>query len=124
MTFKTTEHVSNRVLRQRLILKEYSVEIKFIQGENNTVEDAPSCNEINEKTVETDIIETVKTHLHKLFLSNILVPVDYSTIAIHQHDDKELQRNRTDPELFKNYKTENFGRKLLWIKKSNDDNCP
>ena len=122
LTYKTTEHASDRVLRQRLILEEYGVDIKFIQGGNNTVADTLSRNEINAANVETRIIETVETHLHELFLRDILVPVDYTTLAIYQRDDEELTRNRTDPELSKKYSTETFGRKLLWTKKSDDDN--
>mmetsp|Transcript_44137 Transcript_44137/g.53022 ORF Transcript_44137/g.53022 Transcript_44137/m.53022 type:complete len:308 (-) Transcript_44137:309-1232(-) len=65
---------------------------------------------------------TLNNYLHELFLSDILVPVDYATLAIHQRDDAELKSNRTDPKLSKNYSTETFGRKLLWTKKSEDDN--
>ena len=35
MTHKNTEHASDRVLRQRLIVKEYGADLKFIQGEKN-----------------------------------------------------------------------------------------
>mmetsp|Transcript_34952 Transcript_34952/g.40438 ORF Transcript_34952/g.40438 Transcript_34952/m.40438 type:complete len:306 (+) Transcript_34952:850-1767(+) len=66
--------------------------------------------------------KTLNNYLHELFLSDILVPVDYSTLAIHQRDDTELKSNQTDPKLSKNYATETFGCKLLWTQKSEDDN--
>jgi len=74
--------------------------------------------------METRIIKTVKTHLHELFLSNILVPVDYQTLVIHQRDDKELKRNRINPKLSKNYVIEAFGRRILLIKRAMMTNGP
>ena len=32
LIFKNTEHASDRVLRQRLLLEEYGVDLQFIQG--------------------------------------------------------------------------------------------
>ena len=81
-----------------------------------------AATKIKAAKVETRIIEKLETHLHELFLNDIIVPVDYTTLAIHQRDDEELTRNRTDPKLSRNYSTETFGRKLLWTKKSDDDN--
>ena len=33
LTYKTTEHARDRVLRQRLLLEKYGVDLKFIKGE-------------------------------------------------------------------------------------------
>ena len=42
LTFATTEFTSDRMLRQRLLLEEYGVDIKYIKGEKNVVADALS----------------------------------------------------------------------------------
>ena len=42
MTYNTTDHASNRVLRQQLLLKEYGVKIWYIKGVKNVVADALS----------------------------------------------------------------------------------
>ena len=42
LTYDTTDHASNRVLWQRLLLEEYRVEC-CIKGEKNVVTDALSC---------------------------------------------------------------------------------
>ncbi len=42
LTHPTSTHTSDRVLRQRLLLEEYGVEIEYIQGEKNVVADALS----------------------------------------------------------------------------------
>jgi hypothetical protein len=42
LTHPDTNHVSDRVLRQRLLLEEYGAEIEYIKGEKNVVADALS----------------------------------------------------------------------------------
>ena len=46
LTYKNTEHASDRVLRQRLLLEEYTVNLKFIQGIKNEAADIISRNEL------------------------------------------------------------------------------
>ena len=45
LTYKNIEHASARVLRQRLLLEEYGVELKCIQGKKNEAADMLSRNE-------------------------------------------------------------------------------
>ena len=42
LMYDTTDHASNRVLRQRLLLEEYGVEIEYIKGVKNVVANALS----------------------------------------------------------------------------------
>ena len=44
LTYINTEHASDRVLRQRLLLEEYAVNLKFIQEIKNEVVDTLSRN--------------------------------------------------------------------------------
>ena len=44
LTYKNTEHDSDRVIRQRLLLEEYTVKLKFIQGIKNEAVDMLSRN--------------------------------------------------------------------------------
>ena len=46
ITYKNIEHASDRVLRQRLLLEEYVVSLKFIQGIKNVAADMLSRNEL------------------------------------------------------------------------------
>jgi len=47
-----TEHYSQRVMRQRLLLEEYGAEIRHIQGENNVVADTLSRLEYDDELSE------------------------------------------------------------------------
>jgi hypothetical protein len=42
LTYPNSTHTSDRVLRQRLLLEEYGVDIEYIQGAKNVVTDALS----------------------------------------------------------------------------------
>ena len=44
LTYKNTEHASDYVLRQRLLLEEYGVDLKFIQVKKNEAADILSKN--------------------------------------------------------------------------------
>lgn len=45
-TYKNTERASDRMLRQRFLLEEYRVELRFIQGIKNENADMLSRNEL------------------------------------------------------------------------------
>ena len=42
LTYLTTDHDYERVLRPRLIIEEFGAEVKYIKGENNVVTDSVS----------------------------------------------------------------------------------
>ena len=51
-----------------------------------------------------------------MHVNEMTVPVDYETICLHQRDDLELQNYRTHETTRENYKTEQFGKSILWKK--------
>lgn len=42
LTYACTDHTSDRVLRQRLIIDEYGANLVYVKGEHNVMADAPS----------------------------------------------------------------------------------
>ena len=95
MTYKNTEHASDRVLRQRLLLEEYAVNLKFIQEIKNEVEDILSKNELIFEPTEKVSTEKFEETVRKVHSIEITVPVDYKVISQHQADDKELKEFRS-----------------------------
>ena len=88
LTFKNTEHASNRVIRQRLILEEYGVDLQFIQGKKNEATDILSRNGFIHKpniAVDTSKFEAM---MHKIYNNELDVPIDHLTIYTHQRDVK------------------------------------
>ena len=77
-THPDTNHVSDRVLRQRLLLEEYGAEIEYIKGDKNVVADALS-----------------RLPTQELFLfddtGDAEFPLNLRLIADHQHSDDYLQ---------------------------------
>ena len=49
LTYTNTQYSCERILRQRLVLKEYGVEIKYIKGESNVAADLMSRLPFEEK---------------------------------------------------------------------------
>ena len=122
LTFKNTEHASDRVLRQRLLLEEYGVDLKFIQGKKNEAADMLSRNEFNhEPCAEVDTTSS-EAAMHELYANEFEVPIDYQTIFTYQRDDVELRSNRTKAATSHKYKQKDFGSFTLWNKKSDTDN--
>jgi len=78
LTHPDTNHVSDRVLRQRLLLEEYGAEIEYIKGDKNVVADALS-----------------RLPTQELFLfddtGDAEFPLNLRLIADHQHSDDYLQ---------------------------------
>ena len=77
LTLKNTEHASDCVLHQRLLLEEYGVDLKFIAREKNKAADMLSRNEFvhnpcNE--VDTTSSEAV---IHEMYANDMIVPIDY-----------------------------------------------
>ena len=121
LTFKYTEHASDRVLRQRLPLEEYGVDLQFIQGKNNEAADMLSSNEFIHKpniTVDTSKFEAMT---HEMYNNELDVPIDYLIIHIHQRDYKELSAKRKNCITANNYKLEDFVKYSFWTKTSSSD---
>ena len=120
LTYKNTEHANDRVLRQRLLLKEYAVSLIFIQRIKNVAADMLSRNEqIFEPTEKSNTgkFEELVQEVHSMEMT---VPVDYEVISQHQADDKELKEFRSCKNTTKNYKIVNFGKTSLWTKTGKD----
>ena len=67
LTYKNIEHASDRVLRQRLLLEKYAVNLKFIQGIKNVAADMLSRNELvfeRTKKVSTESFEELVHEVH------------------------------------------------------------
>ena len=120
MTYKNTEHASDRVLRQRLLLEEYGVTLKWIQGRRNEAADMLSRNELIHQPATTVQTDTFENFAYEMHASEILIPIDYETLRKHQEDDKELFKFRTADSTKLNYRKEVFGKTTLWVKLSHD----
>ena len=69
------------------------------------------------KKVSTEKFEEL---VHELHSTEMIVPVDYEVIAVHQASDKELYEFRTSKDTAGNYKMCDFGKTCLWTKKGQD----
>jgi len=76
LTYLNSTHTSDRVLRQRLLLEEYGVDIEYIQGVKNVVADALSRLPTAELFALSDEDE---------------FPLNLALIAEQQLDDEALQ---------------------------------
>ncbi|MFM8622685.1 MAG: RNase H-like domain-containing protein, partial [Holophagaceae bacterium] len=85
---------TDRVLRWRLLLEEYGVEIKYIKGVTNVVADVLSRYPTANNPLEPKIPPTKESN-SELFAQDRLptgvLPVNFSTIAAFQRRDRELQ---------------------------------
>jgi hypothetical protein len=71
-------HLSDRVLRQRILIEEYGVELEYVKGENNIVADTLS-------RLPTEEIFAFPQSADATF------PLDLATMAAMQKTDQELQ---------------------------------
>ena len=86
--YANTEHASNLVLRQRLLLEEYVVDFKWIKGTKNETEDMLSRNDfIYKPKAAVDTVES-EAMMHKIFANEMQIPIDYLTIKNYQRDDQ------------------------------------
>ena len=91
ITYKNTEHASDRVLRQRLLLEEYAVSLKFIQGIKNVAADMLSRNELIFEPTKKASAEKFEELVHEVHSMEMIVPVNDEVISQHQADNKELK---------------------------------
>ena len=105
------------MLRQRLLLEEYAVQLKFIQGIKNDVADMLSRNDLVFDPTATVSTEAFEAMVHEVHANDMKVPVDYDTICLHQRDGEELEGYRTNAMTKANYKTAAYGCTSLWTKK-------
>ena len=81
LTYTNTKHASDRILRQRLLLEEYGVDLVWIKGARNEAADTLSRNEfIYSPTMEVDTTESETMLLHEIHANDMQVPIDYLTI--------------------------------------------
>ena len=84
---------TDRVMRWRLIIEEFSPELVYIQGERNIVADALSRLDIVDKEYEfsdTQKLETFYAELFDLNSNTTVNPVTYKNIMVHQQKDTHL----------------------------------
>ena len=92
LTFKVFN--SERVMRWRLYIEEYSPDLRYIKGSKNVVADALSRLDINwENMEEAHFTEELRSHLY-CYAADEMAPTDYplsyKTIGSHQQKDKNL----------------------------------
>ena len=96
------------------------MELKYIEGKKNKAADILSRNKFVYKPNEKVDTQEFEEKIHEMHVNEMTVPVDYETICLHQRDDLELQSYRTHETTRGNYKTEQFGKSILWTKKGTD----
>jgi len=98
LTYKTFN--SDRVMRWRLYIEEYSPDLRYIKGTHNVVADALSRLEMQDIPPADDTLEAYCALLHAFTTKREDLsgnPVTYANIAKHQAADKTLQtKSRTD----------------------------
>ena len=94
--------------------------MKFIQGIKNVAADMLSRNDLVFKPTKKVSTEKFEELVHEVHSTEMIVPVDYEVIAVHQASDKELYEFRTSKDTTGNYKMCDFGKTCLWTKKSQD----
>jgi hypothetical protein len=77
LTHQVSTHASDRVLRQRLLLEEYGVELQYIEGEKNIVADA---------------LSRIPTEEIFIFTEEEEFPLNLENLARRQLTDEYLQR--------------------------------
>ena len=95
---------TDRVMRWRLIIEEFSPELVYIQGETNIVADALSRLEIIDN-VDYNLSDT--QNLDNLSDNDIVNPITYKNIMVNQQKDKTLIKNASTD---KNYSVNVFRR--------------
>ena len=87
---------SDRVMRWRLFIEEYSPDLQFIQGENNIVADALSQMEsLHEPMDEEHFTEELRSHLYCFAqedLASEAYPRSYQAIGAAQAKDKQMTK--------------------------------
>ena len=83
LTYKNTEYASDRVLCRTLLLKEYAVQLKFIQWIKNDAVDMLSRNELVFEP--TAIVSTTEFEamMHKIHMNKMVVLVYYDIICLY-----------------------------------------
>ena len=99
LTHHNTQFTSNRVLRQRLVLEEYGVEIRYIQGVKNEAADALSRmpTEITDTVVEEALLN------RRMYEDEINCPINTSKIKQAQQKDATLLNATRLKYLLKSY---------------------
>ena len=94
----TRQHNSDRVMRWRLYIEEYSPELTYVPGANNVVADALSRLEIQAEPMEEAFFtEELRSDLYCYStdtLTNADFPLDYAQISKAQLKDKKLLKVR------------------------------
>ena len=110
LTYDSSNYSSDRVLRQRLIIKEYRATLKYVKGDNNVIADALSWLPIHEGAEEElmmlnkNISTADEFAYEELFLKRrvykdqLSFPLDLAAIKELQDKDKELDKMIRDPQ--------------------------
>jgi phospholipid-translocating ATPase len=95
LTHPFSNHTSNRVLRQRLLLEEYGVELEYIRGEQNVAADAlsrlPSGNETEIQHL-AGLLSALPAEELFAFDADNDFPLNTALIAKYQRDDAQLKQ--------------------------------
>ena len=91
-------------MRWRLILEEFSPELKYIKGTHNVVADALSCLDFNENTETVNIAEAYGYDDDDLPDNSF--PVRYRDIAKAQSQELDLQKKLSTNNNYKQFNSE------------------
>ena len=111
LTYDTTDFSSDRILRQRLVIEEYGAQINFVSGVNNEAVDALLCLDIQANELQ---------NMHECFLkkrvfeTDVIFPLDFTTIAKHQKKDNELKKLLKHKLKKNEFRQVNFHLVALW----------
>ena len=111
LTYQNSAYSGDRVLRQRLVIEEYSTEMLYIKGENTVVADALSRLPISKSGTEDEEIILNR----RVFEDTVSFPLDFQNMKEMQDDNVTLKRLVTDKRSKGDYKKTLFQEVELWI---------
>ena len=124
LTYPNSDHGSQRVLRQRLIIEEYGAELRYVKGESNVVADTLSRIPINTITQNSVAAEEEVYLNRRVFEDSITFPLDLDTIREGQKDDAHLERLLKDVRTKNKFRKEKVQDTRLWTMLDKTSNEP
>lgn len=93
LTHSNTQTVSQRIMRWRLVIEEFGVNLIYIKGDHNVAADALSRlprRDVDSSEIENSVEEFIENN--EICISDDACPLNYEYIAQEQQKNKTLQR--------------------------------